>query len=30
LVALLAALPMIVLLGVVAISFRDGEYGLPQ
>jgi amino acid transporter len=28
-VAFLAALPMIVLLGVVAISFRDGEYGLP-
>jgi amino acid transporter len=28
-VIVLAALPMIVLLGVVAISFRDGEYGLP-
>lgn len=28
-VAALAALPMIVLIGVVAISFRDGEYGLP-
>lgn len=28
-VAFLAALPMIVLLGVIAISFRDGEYGLP-
>src|SRR6266550_4468116 len=28
-VATLAALPMIVLLGVIAISFRDGEYGLP-
>ena len=28
-VALLAALPMVVLVGVVAISFRDGEYGLP-
>jgi amino acid transporter len=28
-VACLAALPMIVLLGVIAISFRDGEYGLP-
>jgi amino acid transporter len=25
----LAALPMIVLIGVIAISFRDGEYGLP-
>jgi amino acid transporter len=25
----LAALPMIVLLGVIAISFRDGEYGIP-
>jgi amino acid transporter len=28
-IAILAALPMIVLLGVIAISFRDGEYGLP-
>jgi amino acid transporter len=28
-VALLAAIPMIVLVGVVMISFRDGEYGLP-
>jgi amino acid transporter len=28
-VALLAAIPMIVLAGVVAISFRDGEYGVP-
>ena len=28
-VACLAAIPMIVLVGVVAISFRDGEYGLP-
>jgi amino acid transporter len=28
-VAFLAALPMIVLLGVIVISFRDGEYGLP-
>jgi amino acid transporter len=28
-VALLAALPMIVLIGVIAISFWDGEYGLP-
>ncbi|HEY1583190.1 MAG TPA: APC family permease [Chthoniobacterales bacterium] len=28
-VACLAALPMIVLLGVIAIAFRDGEYGLP-
>jgi amino acid transporter len=28
-VALLAALPMVVLIGVIAISFRDGEYGLP-
>jgi amino acid transporter len=28
-VALLAALPMVVLAGVVIISFRDGEYGLP-
>jgi amino acid transporter len=25
----LAALPMVVLLGVIAISFRDGEYGIP-
>ena len=28
-VALLAAVPMVVLVGVVGISFRDGEYGLP-
>jgi amino acid transporter len=28
-VAVLAAIPMIVLVGVVMISFRDGEYGLP-
>jgi amino acid transporter len=28
-VALLAAIPMIVLIGVVIISFHDGEYGLP-
>ncbi|MFL6543460.1 MAG: APC family permease [Chthoniobacterales bacterium] len=28
-VAALAALPMIVLLGVVAMSLRDGEYGVP-
>src|SRR5437764_416810 len=28
-VAVLAALPMIVLAGVVGISFTDGEYGLP-
>jgi amino acid transporter len=28
-VTMLAALPMIVLIGVVAISFRDGEYGIP-
>jgi amino acid transporter len=28
-VAVLAALPMIVLIGVVGISFTDGEYGLP-
>ena len=28
-VAALAALPMVVLLGVVAISLRDGEYGVP-
>ncbi|MFL6537800.1 MAG: APC family permease [Chthoniobacterales bacterium] len=28
-VAALAALPMIVLLGVVAMSLRDGEYGIP-
>jgi amino acid transporter len=27
-VAVLAAIPMAVLIGVVAISFRDGEYGL--
>src|SRR5262249_41837812 len=28
-VAFLAALPMVVLLGVIAISIREGEYGLP-
>ena len=28
-VALLAAIPMVVLAGVVIISFHDGEYGLP-
>jgi len=28
-VALLAAVPMVVLIGVVIISFHDGEYGLP-
>ena len=28
-VIVLAALPMLVLIGVVAISFRDGEYGIP-
>jgi len=28
-VIVLAALPMIVLVGVVAISFYDGEYGIP-
>ena len=28
-VMVLAALPMIVLIGVIAISFRDGEYGVP-
>jgi len=28
-VAVLAALPMIVLTSVIAISFRDGEYGVP-
>jgi amino acid transporter len=28
-VTFLAALPMVVLLGVIAISIRDGEYGLP-
>jgi amino acid transporter len=28
-VAMLAALPMIILIGVVAMSFRDGEYGVP-
>ena len=28
-VTTLAALPMIILIGVVAISFRDGEYGVP-
>jgi amino acid transporter len=28
-VAVLAMLPMIVLLGVICVSFADGEYGLP-
>lgn len=28
-VAILAALPMIVLVGVIGVSFADGEYGLP-
>lgn len=28
-VTILAALPMIVLIGVIALSFRDGEYGIP-
>jgi amino acid transporter len=28
-VALLATVPMVVLVGVVIISFRDGEYGVP-
>jgi amino acid transporter len=28
-VTILAALPVIVLLGVIVISFRDGEYGIP-
>jgi amino acid transporter len=28
-VAILAGIPMVVLVGVIAISFRDGEYGLP-
>jgi amino acid transporter len=28
-VAILAALPMIVLIGVITISFHDGEYGVP-
>ena len=28
-VTILAVLPMVVLLGVIAISFRDGEYGFP-
>jgi amino acid transporter len=28
-VIMLAALPMVVLVGVTAISFRDGEYGVP-
>jgi amino acid transporter len=28
-VAALAALPMIVLLGVIGVSMRDGEYGVP-
>jgi amino acid transporter len=28
-VAVLASLPMIVLVGVIAVSFADGEYGVP-
>src|SRR5258708_38989976 len=28
-VAVLAALPMMVLVGVIGVSFADGEYGLP-
>jgi amino acid transporter len=28
-VAVLAALPMMVLVGVIGVSFTDGEYGLP-
>jgi amino acid transporter len=28
-VAVLAALPMMVLVGVIGVSFVDGEYGLP-
>jgi amino acid transporter len=28
-VIVLAALPMVILMGVVAMSFRDGEYGVP-
>ena len=28
-VAVLAALPMMVLMGVIGVSFSDGEYGLP-
>jgi hypothetical protein len=28
-VAVLAALPMIVLTGIVGVSFAEGEYGLP-
>src|SRR4029077_18064570 len=28
-VILLAACPMLILIGVIAISFRDGEYGIP-
>ncbi len=28
-VAVLAGIPMAVLVGVIALSFRDGEYGLP-
>ena len=28
-VAVLAALPMMMLVGVIAVSFADGEYGLP-
>src|SRR5207248_11019523 len=28
-VAVLAGLPMLVLVGVIGVSFADGEYGLP-
>ena len=28
-VGVLASLPMIVLVGVICVSFADGEYGLP-
>jgi amino acid transporter len=28
-VAVLASMPMIVLVGVIGVSFADGEYGLP-
>ena len=28
-VIMLASLPMLILIGVIAISFRDGEYGVP-
>jgi hypothetical protein len=28
-VAVLASLPMIVLVGVIGVSFADGEYGVP-